>query len=95
MDFQFKLAHKCFQRVIGTFAMGTISDVHVSPEGKVISDADWTHHSSDWLPSSDDHAHVQSLMQRVTEPGKMASWIAPPARGIDNKPLEFEYVQVQ
>ena len=88
------LPHKCFHRRIGTFSMGTASDVHISPEGKIISDADWTHHSTDWLPSQEDHAFVQSMMKPVMEPGKMASWIAPPARGIDNKPGDFEYVRV-
>jgi benzoyl-CoA 2,3-dioxygenase component B len=32
-------------------------------------------------------------MRPVTEPGKMANWIAPPAKGIDGKPLDFEYVR--
>jgi benzoyl-CoA 2,3-dioxygenase component B len=30
----------------------------------------------------------------VTEPGKMASWIAPPARGINNNPVDYEYVHL-
>ena len=38
-------------------------------------------------------AFVASLMGRVAEPGKFANWIAPPARGIDNKPVEFDYVR--
>jgi benzoyl-CoA 2,3-dioxygenase component B len=29
----------------------------------------------------------------VVEPGKMANWIAPPARGINGQPIEFEYVR--
>ena len=28
------------------------------------------------------------------EPGKFASWIAPPKVGIDNKPGDFEYVKI-
>ena len=40
-----------------------------------------------------DRAYVASLMGRVTEPGRFANWIAPPARGIDNQPVEFEYVR--
>jgi benzoyl-CoA 2,3-dioxygenase component B len=28
------------------------------------------------------------------EPGKFASWIAPPKIGIDNKPGDFEYVKI-
>jgi len=89
------MPHKGFHRRIGAFAMGTESDVHVSPGGRLVSDAEWTHHATEWLPTDDDHGHIQRLMKRVVEPGKVASWIAPPARGIDNKPAEFEYVQVQ
>jgi len=29
-------------------------------------------------------------MRPVTEPGKFASWIAPPRVGIDNKPGDFD-----
>jgi benzoyl-CoA 2,3-dioxygenase component B len=28
----------------------------------------------------------------VTEPGKFASWIAPPARGINHQAIDFKYV---
>jgi benzoyl-CoA 2,3-dioxygenase component B len=31
-------------------------------------------------------------MVPVTEPGKMAGWIAPPKRGIHGKPIDFDYV---
>jgi benzoyl-CoA 2,3-dioxygenase component B len=29
----------------------------------------------------------------ITEPGKMANWIAPPKRGIKGKPIDYEYVR--
>ncbi len=32
-------------------------------------------------------------MRPVYEPGKIASWIAPPSQGINNKPFEYEYVR--
>ena len=32
-------------------------------------------------------------MGRVIEPGKFANWIAPPPRGVDNKPADFAYVR--
>ena len=35
----------------------------------------------------------QSLMVPVVERGKFASWIAPPARGINGNPVDFEYVR--
>jgi benzoyl-CoA 2,3-dioxygenase component B len=33
-------------------------------------------------------------MRPVVEPGRYAGWIAPPARGINGQPLEFEYVRL-
>jgi benzoyl-CoA 2,3-dioxygenase component B len=33
-------------------------------------------------------------MKPVVEPGKFANWIAPPARGINGKPIDFEYVRL-
>ena len=45
------------------------------------------------MPSGNDRAYVASLMGRVVEPGKYASYIAPPARGINNQPADFAYVR--
>ncbi len=39
-------------------------------------------------------AYILSLMQGVTAPGKMAAWIAPPDRGINNNPVDYEYVRL-
>ncbi len=86
--FRLKLPHKAFNRKIGTFA-----GARVSPDGRVVSEAEWTHHASEWLPSEQDHAFVKSLMGRVTEAGRYANWIAPPPRGIDNRGIDFEYVR--
>jgi benzoyl-CoA 2,3-dioxygenase component B len=38
---------------------------------------------------------VRSLMQQVVAPGKMAAWIAPPERGINNLAVDYEYVHLQ
>jgi len=35
------------------------------------------------------------LMKPVHETGKIANWIAPPARGINGNPFEFEYVRFE
>ena len=44
--------------------------------------------------AADDREYLQSIMRPVTEPGKIANWIAPPATGIKGKPFEFEYVRL-
>ena len=88
IPFRFTLPHKGFHRRIGVFA-----ESHISPDGRVVSEAEWTHHHQAWLPSESDHQFIQGLMGRVAEPGKYANWIAPPARGINNQPVNFEYVR--
>jgi len=65
-----------------------------TPEGQPIAEEEWRRREPDWLPSSEDRAFVASLMRRVTEPGKMAGWIAPPEIGINNTPLDYEYVRL-
>jgi benzoyl-CoA 2,3-dioxygenase component B len=32
-------------------------------------------------------------MGPVTERGKFANWIAPPPRGVNNLPVDFEYIR--
>ena len=88
IPFRVKLPHLGFHRKIGNFA-----GHHVSPEGQVISKESWQADAAEWLPSDADHAFVGSLMGRVVEPGKFANWIAPPVRGINGLPIEFEYVR--
>lgn len=88
VDFEFRLPHRAFHRQIGNFA-----GAHVSPDGRVVSPAEWAANVADWLPTDEDRAFVISLMKPVTEPGKFAGWIAPPARGINNQPVDFEYVR--
>ena len=89
IDFEIKLPHRAFHRAIGTF-----SEVKATPEGKIITEAEWNSRHGEWLPSDEDRAFVQSLMVPVTEPGKFAGWIAPPARGINQQPVDFEYVRL-
>ena len=47
-----------------------------------------------WLPTDADEVFIKSLMKPVYEPGKMASWVAPPLKGINGLPDQFEYVKV-
>ena len=72
------------------FLVGVATD----PEGRPITDEQWRRQQSDWLPSGGDRGFVASLMRRVVEPGKMAGWIAPPEIGINNGPLDYEYVRL-
>ncbi|MGB8839858.1 MAG: hypothetical protein WCC64_02205, partial [Aliidongia sp.] len=45
------------------------------------------------LPTESDRAYVRSLMVGVTEIGKIANWIAPPDRGINNQGFDYDYVR--
>jgi benzoyl-CoA 2,3-dioxygenase component B len=88
IQFRFTLPHKGFHRRIGLF-----TDLHLSPTGQIISEAEWTRRHQGWLPNEADRAYVHSLMGRVTEPGTFANWIAPPRQGINKQPIDFEYVR--
>jgi len=89
IDFQLKLPDEAFHRQIGIF-----SAIKADPDGNLISTEAWERGVKDWLPSKADGEFVQSLMKPCFEPGKYASWIAPPKVGIDNKPGDFEYVKL-
>jgi len=89
VNFKLTLPHKGFHRAIGNFA-----GHHISVDGEVLTEDAWKKREHEWLPSLADHKFVQSLMTgRVVEPGKFANWIAPPIRGINGRPLDFEYVR--
>ncbi|MEN9769393.1 MAG: benzoyl-CoA 2,3-epoxidase subunit BoxB, partial [Pseudomonadota bacterium] len=88
INYRFKAPHKAFHRNIGALA-----GIKVSPDGQVISQAEWNAKVDDWLPSGADRAYVASLMGRCVEPGQFANWIAPPVVGINRQPANFEYVR--
>ena len=88
IPFRLQTPHKAFHRNIGS-----LSGVKVSPEGRIVNDAEWKAMVDSWLPSASDRAFVGSLMGRVVEPGKFANWIAPPVMGINRQPVDFEYVR--
>lgn len=87
VDFELALPHVGFNRQVGIFASH-----HVTPVGEIVGKTDW--HADHYLPSGDDHTFVQSLMVPCYEPGRMASWIAPPVRGINTKPVDYDYVKL-
>ena len=86
---ELRLPHVGFNRAVGAFA-----GHHVSPDGDVLTADEWAARVADWLPTDDDRATSSSLMHGVPEPGRMAGWIAPPATGIHQKPVDYDYVQV-
>jgi benzoyl-CoA 2,3-dioxygenase component B len=88
-DFELKLPSSRFRRSIGFWA-----NVPTEPDGRLISREEFARRLPEWIPSASDKAFVKGLMQRVAEPGKMAAWIAPPERGINNLPVDYEYVHL-
>lgn len=88
-DFKLALPHVAFYRHIGEFA-----NIHADPAGNILSDTEWNARKDEFLPNESDAEYITSLMVPVAEPGKYAGWIAPPKVGIDNKPGDFEYVQI-
>jgi benzoyl-CoA 2,3-dioxygenase component B len=84
-----QLPHPGFHREVGVFAGRPIT-----PDGRLVSDAEWQQARMKWLPTEEDRRHVESLMTAVSEPGRMAGWIAPPSAGIHQRPVDFEYVRV-
>jgi benzoyl-CoA 2,3-dioxygenase component B len=87
--FRFALPSTRFRRTVGNWA-GVPTDL----EGRPISPAEFDARIASWLPGAGDRAFVASLMHRVAEPGKMAGWIAPPEKGIKDRPLDYEYVRL-
>jgi benzoyl-CoA 2,3-dioxygenase component B len=89
IDFQLRLPSPRFRRAIGAWA-----NTPLDPEGRVLSREEHERRRSEWIPNESDRAFVRSVMQRVAVPGKMAAWIAPPDRGINNLPVDYEYVRL-
>ena len=87
--FRLQLPHTAFHRQIGEFR-----NVKASPNGELLSEAEWHEERDRHLPSSADGEFIESLMKAEMEPGRFASWIAPPKVGIDNRPGDFEYVKI-
>jgi benzoyl-CoA 2,3-dioxygenase component B len=86
-----RLPDRKFNRGIGMY-----SGFHFDPDGRPLSDAEWERRKFEWLPSSADTEYLLSLMASpVYESGKFANYIAPPRRGINQQPVNFEYVRTE
>jgi benzoyl-CoA 2,3-dioxygenase component B len=87
--FRLSLPSARFRRSIGSWA-GTPTN----PAGEPISQSDYDANIASWLPSESDRQFIRSLMVPVTEPGKMAGWIAAPEKGIKDRAVDYEYVRL-
>ncbi|MBR58418.1 MAG: benzoyl-CoA 2,3-epoxidase subunit BoxB [Myxococcales bacterium] len=72
---------------------GVFMDFAALPDGTPITREEWESKRATFLPSEADRDYVKSLMTKVYEPGKMANWIAAPAKGVNGRPQDFEYVR--
>ncbi|HEY1461280.1 MAG TPA: benzoyl-CoA 2,3-epoxidase subunit BoxB [Casimicrobiaceae bacterium] len=88
-DVRVALPSARFNRSIGVW-----SAAHCDPSGTQLGAEEFERREDEWLPSSSDRAFVHGLMQRVVAPGRMAAWIAPPERGINNLAIDYEYVHL-
>jgi benzoyl-CoA 2,3-dioxygenase component B len=88
-DLRLSLPTSRFRRSIGPWA-----GLPVNPQGQLLSREEYERQLPSWIPSAGDQAFIQSLMNKVAEPGRMAAWIAPPDRGINNLPVDYEYVHL-
>lgn len=83
------LPHEGFKRRVGLYA-----GHHISPDGDVLDEESWEQREGEWLPTAEDRRVVATLMVPEYEYGKFAGWIAPPKTGINDQPVEFDYVHL-
>jgi benzoyl-CoA 2,3-epoxidase subunit B len=88
LEERLELPHPGFNRAVGAF-----SGHFISPSGDVIDEATWRSAAKRWLPTADDRARVAELMVAHYEPGEFASWLTPPPVGINDLPVEYDYVR--
>jgi len=88
-DFVITLPSRRFHRHQGIYA-----DHHFDPQGNLITEEEWEANKQKWVLTPADNDYLLSIMKPCYEPGKFANWIAPPNKGIEGKPLEFEYVKM-
>ncbi len=86
-SYRFTLPSRRFHRQIGTYAGGRFTGL-----GEQISEEEWERRRSEWIPSAEDNAYVESLQKPCLESGRIANWLAPPRKGIHGNPFDFPYV---
>lgn len=89
IDLELTLPSSRFHRSIGNFA-----DFHFDPQGNMLTQDEWDARKGDFMSSEEDEIYLASIMKPCLEAGKIANWIAPPRRGINGQPFEYEYVRM-
>ena len=89
INFKITQPYKGFNRKIGEFAGHKIS-----PSGELLSAEAWAASAGEWLPNDADMAFINSLMKPNHTAGQYASWIAAPRMGINQQPVDYEYVKI-
>lgn len=82
------LPSRRFHRTVGIY-----SDLPFDLEGWSIPKDAWDAKEDAWLPTREDLDFVRGLMEPVLQPGRIASWIAPPTKGIHGNPFAWDYVR--
>jgi benzoyl-CoA 2,3-dioxygenase component B len=86
-----RLPDRKFNRGIGQF-----TGLRFDPNGRMLSDEEWTRRKHEWLPAAADREYLLAIMNApVYEAGVFANYIAPPTRGIKGRPVNFEYVRTE
>jgi benzoyl-CoA 2,3-dioxygenase component B len=88
VSFELRLPSPRFRRTVGAWA-----NIPTDPMGNRISAEAFAGGIPNWIPTPEDQSFVGSVMEPVMEQGKVANWIAPPDRGINNLPVDYEYVR--
>ena len=75
---------------------GIFSGFYFDPKGNPVSAKEWERCKNDWLPAQADKDYLKSIMvEPVYKPGVFANYIAPPRRGINRMPIDYEYVRTE
>jgi benzoyl-CoA 2,3-dioxygenase component B len=82
------LPHEGFSRRVGTY-----SGAGITPEGQVIGAEAFEARKAEWLPTPQDRERVAALMVPEHREGAFASWITAPPQGINDMPVEYDYVR--
>ena len=91
MSERMTLPSRKFNRKVGVYA-GKLFD----PWGNPLTAEEWERRKYEWLPSPEDKAYLHSIQATpVYKPGQFANYIAPPPRGINRLPVDFEYIRTE